>query len=383
MLPTVDPEADLLADALELDPAALQRISREPLGKGLVAGYRLPGPEEVISYVDTSLLAVPAETGLALEGVARVWTHPADPHLPALPAAAFGHAVETLLARVGIPADAAPEIVAYRPGRRAVLRVPTADGLSWVKVVRPSRIERIVSAHTTLRAAGLPVPAVRGWSPEGLLILDAASGVPATETTWDAEALLGEIDGLRAALAAADLAGKARTSFLDRRDWYVRQLQNALPALTDEIVDVAALIAAEGTDAAPVTIHGDLHLGQLFLDPNTRAVTGLIDVDTAGRGPTVDDSAAFLGHIVASAALTGLGGDAARVWTLAQAAADRWGGDAGAAPLTAIHLLGHALAASHTGDQARAAGLLRVARTLVAPSRAERKRPLISAFEAA
>ncbi|MDJ1114687.1 phosphotransferase [Microbacterium dauci] len=381
MSDVLDAEADLLGDALELDPAALTVISREPLGRGVVAGYRIPAESEVIAYVDTSLIDVAAETGLALEGVARVWMHPADPHLPALAPAAFGHAAQALLARIGIAATGSPQMVAYRPGRRAVLRLAGAAGVdAWVKVVRPSRVERIVEVHAALRAAGLPVPAVRGWSPDGLLVLDRAEGVAATDTAWHPLALLDEIDELRGRLAVAALPGRARTSLLSRRDWYTERLVRALPAHADEITALAASIGDDAPDAARAVIHGDLHLGQLFLDPGTGRISGLIDVDTAGRGAPVDDLAAFLGHIITSATLTADLRDADHVWALADAAWERWGRAPRAGALSAVHLLGHALAATQLGATGRAVGLLAVARTLV-DAADEPKTPLIDAFE--
>ncbi|GAB2710711.1 aminoglycoside phosphotransferase (APT) family kinase protein [Microbacterium marinum] len=378
-----DCEADLLGDALDLDPTTLTVISREPLGRGVVAGYRIPAESEAIAYVDTSLLDVAAETGLALEGVARVWMHPADPHLPALVPAAFGHAAQELLARIGIAATGSPEMIAYRPGRRAVLRVagPAGDH-AWVKVVRPSRVERIVEVHAALRTAGLPVPAVRGWSPEGLLVLDGAEGIAATDAPWHPLALLDQIDELRERLAVAELPGRARTSLLSRRDWYAERLVRALPEHADDIVSIAASIGDDAPDAARVVIHGDLHLGQLFLEAGTGRISGLIDVDTAGRGDPVDDLAAFLGHIVASATLTAHLRDAGHVWALADAAWERWGHESRAGALSAVHLLGHALAATQLGDGDRAFGLLAVARTLLVDVD-QPKVPLIGAFEAA
>ncbi|RZI83558.1 MAG: hypothetical protein EOO67_17240, partial [Microbacterium sp.] len=115
-----------------MEEEALRAFSREPLGTGTVTGFEIRhpagagGPEipdGAVAYVDSSQLAVAHETGLVLEGVARVWIHPADPHLPALAPAAYGHAAEVLLGRLGIAAGTgAPQIVGYRPGRRAVLR---------------------------------------------------------------------------------------------------------------------------------------------------------------------------------------------------------------------------------------------------------------------
>lgn len=356
-------DIDLLADAFELPPSALRLISREPLGDGSVAGFAVThaADAESIAYVDTSGTPVNDETGLVLPGVARVWTHPADPHLPALVPTAFGDALAVLLARLGIQATERPEMVAYRPGRRAVLRVGTSDGASWIKVVLPRRVERIVDAHRTLSAGGLPIPAVRGWSPDGIIVLDAAAGTAATHVEWDPVALIDEVDALRARLARTETTRETRTRIPARLTWYVRQARTALPGERERVARIAAACEAGlAVDPGPRTpIHGDMHIGQLFLDgggPDVR-ITGLIDVDTAGLGDPAEDAAAFVSHAVASALLTAEGSARDRMWALVGAARDRWTGPRVAAA-TAIHLLGHAVGAAMTGDGDRAERLL-------------------------
>lgn len=376
----------LLADALDLDPAMLAALSREPLGAGSVSGFVITGtvslPDDTVAYVDTSQLPVARETGLVLEGEARVWVHPADPHLPALAPAAFGDATVVFLSRLGLTATAAPQLVGYRPGRRAVLRVPTGEGAAWVKVVRPRRVQRVVDAHAALRDHGLPVPAVRGWSPEGLLVLDAASGEAATDGGWEPESLLDAVTELRSRLATVPLGWQARTSVAARLSWYAPRLIDLLPHAEGRIRAVAgradAALATLPRDI--VAIHGDLHIGQLFLAGGE--VAGLIDVDTAGLGDPADDTAAFIGHAVASALLTAqIGGDASLVRQLAVAAEERWGADARVAALTAVHLLGHALGAASAGDHDRADALVRGAEALIARPAQAAKSPLIVAFE--
>lgn len=396
---STDAEARLLAEALDMPASALAAISREPLGAGTVAGFAVASgastelPEGTVAYLDTSLLPVARETGLALDGVARVWIHPADPHLPALAPAAFGDAAGVLLSRLGIAATAPPAIVGYRPGRRAVLRVPTEAGAVWVKVVRPSRIERVAAAHTALRQQGLPVPAVHGWSPEGLLVLADADGAPATEMTWHPERLLDAVDLLRDRLAGVELAWPARTSLAARLPWYLARLEAAMPLRAERIRDVGVRLenTLRSAPASVATVHGDLHIGQLFVVGD--ALTGLIDVDTAGRGDAAGDTAAFLGHAVTSALLTeaqwsrgeaqwsrreAQGRRAEPLRALAAGAWARWGDDRRVRALTAVHLLGHALGAAAAGDAPRAVLLLEAAERAAA----EHKRPLMAPFEA-
>src|SRR5690606_29749608 len=103
-----------------------------------------------------------------------------------------------------------------------------------------------------------------------------AVGEPATEVDWDAAVLLDAVDDLRARLAAAPLDQPARTSLSRRLEWYVTRLRAALPE--DGRVDEVALAAEpmlDGAPPSPATVHGDLHLGQLFLSGGEHTVTGL------------------------------------------------------------------------------------------------------------
>src|SRR5690606_11494128 len=102
-----------------------------------------------------------------------------------------------LLSRLGFGALEDLALVAYRPGRRAVLRAQAGGVTVWLKAVRPSRTERIVAAHRALQHAQLPVPDVLGWSPDGLIVLAAAEGVPAMETNLDASGVVDAVDALR------------------------------------------------------------------------------------------------------------------------------------------------------------------------------------------
>jgi hypothetical protein len=365
------PEELLLREALALDPETSVTLrSREPLGDGSVAGFDVTAADEaaITYFVDTSHRVVARETGIATGTVDqpgdRVWLHPADPHLPALAPVAFGHAAETLLGRLGIAAHGSPELVAYRPGRRAVLRMPSAGGSAWIKVVQPARVGRIVETHRALARAGIPVPAVLGWSDEGLLVLDAAIGTPAQDAAWDPAALVDEVDELRARFAEVQLRRAARTQLDRRLNWYVARLRVVFGDERRDLVDrVDRAAHAVWGDAGIATIHGDLHFGQLFLDDRMR-ISAVIDVDTAGTGAAVDDAAAFVSHAIASAVLTPAPRDE-RVWALARHALERWDAAPGVRARTATHLLGHALAAAETGHGERADRLLQAAASVV------------------
>ncbi|GAA1916438.1 hypothetical protein GCM10009775_06120 [Microbacterium aoyamense] len=364
------PELALLVDALELDDDVVPAlVSRELLGAGSIAGFHVPAADgsTLTYFVDSSRRVVTAETGILSgtpsEPEVRVWLHPADPHLPALAPVAFSHAAQSLLARLGFDDVGAPALVVYRAGRRAVLRVPTRLGDTWVKAVPPDRVVAIVETHERLADAGIPVPALRGWSAEGLIVWDAASGVPAASVAWEPGALLDEVDALRARIAQVPLEHRARTGLARRLVWYADRLEGVLPpdgaAIAAGVVERARATWEDGT---PASIHGDLHFGQLFLDEEMR-ISSVIDVDTAGRGAPSEDAAAFAAHAISSAMLTPAPDDA-RVWELARQAFERWG-DEGMRARTATHVLGHALGATEAGDAERGYRLLELADAVV------------------
>ncbi|WP_404434436.1 phosphotransferase [Microbacterium lacus] len=368
MVHSEPPERALLLDALSLAAdIEVTLVSREPLGAGAVAGFDVRAVGEPATYfIDTSERRVDRETGL-LQGSpdapeVRVWLHPSDPHLPALAPVAFAHAAASLLARLGIEDIGTPEIVAYRPGRRAVLRVDARDAPVWIKVVPPSRLARIVDVHRHLVSAGLPIPALLGWSETGLLVIGNAAGVPAAEAPWTPDGFVSEVDDLRARLARLTLNHSARTHLERRLDWYAERLAAVLPA------DAAAVAAAVANRARAVnspepaeSVHGDLHFGQLFLD-DRHQIVGVIDVDTAGTGVRSADSGAFIAHAVASALLTAAPRDV-RVWQLARVAFERWDVSEGPSVRSraATHLLGHTLGAWEATHHDRALALLAMA----------------------
>lgn len=329
----------LLSDALNLAPESITLLSREPLGAGSVAGFEIAGAQSLTYYVDTSQLSVSSETGWVSED-ARMWMHPADPHLPALAPVAFDHAAEAILARMGFTTSAAPQIVAYRPGRRAVLQVPTVQGDIWMKVTRPSRVQTLVRAQAAASEAGVPVPQVHGWAPDGLVIMADAAGTPAADFLWEPDRLLDEVDVLRAQIATVQwdvpVSGVAR-----RIRWYASRSSQRATVVLDRS---RALIDEFSDGRRHTVVHGDLHYGQLFLNEHG-SIVSVIDVDTLGIADPAEDAAAFLSHAIVSAGMTG-GENRVRVWALADAAAERWGSAPLVRALTAVHLVGHAMSAT-------------------------------------
>ncbi|WP_449278382.1 phosphotransferase [Leucobacter sp. GX24907] len=372
-----DAAAELLSEALNLSADSLTLTSREPLGDGSVTGFEVDGEEQsLLYYVDTSRLPVTQETGLALGSSsrpeARVWLHPADPHLPALGPVAFHRAAEVLLERIGHRAAAPPEFVAYRPGRRAVLRIEIDGSAVWVKVVKPSRIDRIVRTHAACEQAGLPVPEAQGWAPEGIMLLAQAEGKPALHFAGEPDVLLDQVDRLRERISAVDVADRV-PGVAVRLQWYASSLAAGrgraragaeLVRRIERIADTVRAILPPGDESRSTqVVHGDLHLGQLFVDA-AGELSGVIDIDTIGRGDQAEDPAAFIAHATASALLT-QNKSRGRVWGIADAAMARWGGDPAVRALFATHMLGHALGARNRGESSMEDELLSAAEAVL------------------
>ncbi|WP_092666652.1 phosphotransferase family protein [Agrococcus carbonis] len=386
----VSAEEQMLRDALGDDlRGELRVLSREPYGSGSLTGFEEAASADSPArywYVDTSGKAVEAETGFVLgdpeHPEARIWLHPADPRLPALAPASFPEAAATLMGRMGVAIDQRPELLVYRPGKRAMFRMRAGDRETYLKIVRPTASASIVHLQESLRAGGVPVPHITGWSELGIVLTETAAGVPVTARLdeLDPARLLDSIEALRERMGAVDTGRDARASLAARQDWYLRRLDAALarwagadaPAglradlatLTDRIASADAS-ALDLDDAERRTVHGDLHIGQLFVaadDPS--AVSGVIDIDTCGLGDPADDEAALMGHLVASIVLARQDpARAAGFRRLLDAAASRWlapgrPGRERVAHRTAVHVLAHALAPTERGDLAGAAAEL-------------------------
>ncbi|WFR68549.1 hypothetical protein P9139_10685 [Curtobacterium flaccumfaciens] len=149
---------------------AARAHSVEPSGNGYLYGYEVDTVDRngqratVLTYVDTggahdqnSAIVTDPATGEPVS----VWAYPNDPGLPVLPQVTYRDAVAELLTTLGMPVtDPTLTVAAYRPGKRAVVRVDAAEGTVFLKVVRPHRVAPIEQSHEQFVAAGLPVPRV-------------------------------------------------------------------------------------------------------------------------------------------------------------------------------------------------------------------------------
>ncbi len=370
-----------VGEALELTLLGSRRVGTEATSRGFATGYELDVTDSagfrrpLTIYVETQpdelerdgvLTLVDEATG---ERVA-VWLYPNDPALPVLKAAVFPDAAAVLLQRMGVPArDLSLEVVSYRPGKRAVVRATTADDVLYLKVVRPDHAQEIHAAHGAWRAAGIPAPKAVAFAPEGLVAIRELPGVEAlTIVRRLDEGFVEAVATLTEAISRVPSQKPARASLVSRLDWYRTRLQQLSPAHATEVIVICALIADTYRrtlpSAVPATIHGDLHLSQLFVDAATpQLIVGVLDIDTAGVGDRADDAGALWAHLVVTAHHhEGLGDEAsaAACRMLAARFRERWyrPDDAGFASrvraVAATHVLAHALAGTVTVTQALA-----------------------------
>ncbi|MEU6177508.1 phosphotransferase family protein [Streptomyces coeruleorubidus] len=303
-------------DAGELLAAALEPVGGQVLswhadhvdhqpGRGCTAAYqvRIAWPDGRVGQERMAARTghrLPAGALVLDNGATRVavWRFPYDPQLPALPAAWDRAALARLLEDFGLGAGPVRlRVRAYRPGRRAVIEACGTQGRLFVKVVRPSRVEALHQRHRVLNDAGVPVPPSLGYTPEGLLVLQALPGRTLRQALRDgsspppsAQAVLALLDRLPPQLAQ----GPPRPSWCAKAPHYAAVLGAALPERADQVTELADRLAT--TSTGPVTaVHGDLYENQLLVSGGH--IRGLLDVDTAGPGERLDDLACLLGHL--------------------------------------------------------------------------------------
>ncbi len=316
-------------DALDLLRAAVASADGRLLEARTVQVQYRPGADLVVRYdaaVSWHGQAAKAETLLAgitaagahpgalpLEAgdlTAGVWRYPFDPSLPGLVTAVTPRALAGLLEGI-IGGPLRLDVRAYRPVRRAVVRVRGADQHEvYVKVVRPAEAPRIVAAHRALRRAGLPVPEVLRCDPDaGLLVLCALPGASLRDVllgstrAWPSGA---QLAALLRDLAAVDVGAGPGFGSVDPAAMASEVAHNVAghaevgaAILPDERGRLDRIIEAvrEGVRATaePVTIHGDLYEAQLMVEAGR--LSGLLDLDDVRLGHPLDDVAILLGHL--------------------------------------------------------------------------------------
>ncbi|MCS6711349.1 phosphotransferase [Brachybacterium sp. EF45031] len=237
----------------------------------------------------------------------RVWRYPHDPWLPYLSHVCFPDAATATLQGVlgsVVGPVASVEVIAYRPGRRAVLRADLAGRRVYLKVLPPGVSADMVHRHATLHATGVPAPTVLGHR-DGLVVSAELPGISLSEAVQHLgpaacrpEDLVAVLDRLPAVLVTAP----ARPPWSASADFYAGIVARSVPALAPRALTIAERVRA-GLDeaasrvgsAALEVVHGDFYEAQVMVADGR--VTGLLDVDTVGPGRRADDLACLLAHL--------------------------------------------------------------------------------------
>ena len=300
--PTPGPiEAAVAGAGGQVEDAELIQVTWWP-GISITARYRISvvGGELAGSSTFVCVAGRIPEGALVVEGDSGrvgVWKVPHDPALPGLAAALDRERAARLLEDLGgAPGSVDTRLVAYRPGRRAVVSVTGAEQGLYLKLVRPKGVEALHRSHLWL-AASLPVPMSHGYSSDlGLIALQSVAGITLRAVLEDANQALPD------PAAIVELAGRITPpqddrqapSALSRLDDIGPLLIAVSPELAGEIEDVVEAIGPESAPADTPS-HGDYYEAQLLVEDG--ALVGVLDVDTYGWGRPGDDAATMLGHL--------------------------------------------------------------------------------------
>ncbi|WP_194522156.1 aminoglycoside phosphotransferase family protein [Cellulosimicrobium sp. JZ28] len=339
-------DAALGADGAALGTWRVHQVHARPgaevtVGYDVVARRTVPArPGGAVATVDATayLLATtaPLPPDALGPGVARledgprvvhVWRHPADPALPALAAACDAPGLTRRLDDAGVlaPGESVESVamVAYRPLRRAVLRVRTPSRTLYVKVVRPGRARALARRHDLLQDGAVRAPRCLARDDDGLVVLEEARG-PSLAQHLAASGPAAQPDAIdpRELLRALDALPERATTLRRRPAWAERVEHYATSALAVHGLDaervrrVARAVgdAVATRDPGPVVAtHGDFYEANVLLAAGADAdvpgatdrprVAALLDVDTLGPGHRVDDLACLVGHLAVLPAL--------------------------------------------------------------------------------
>lgn len=255
----------------------------------------------LVSHLSAKAFPAGAVTVQLDDARAAVWAFPDDPYLPALAAVAEPRHLRSV---VDQPVVGAVQVHrrAYRPTRRAVLEVAGSGGAElFLKVLRPERARRIERVHVRL-CERLPVPSPVRCAAPGVVALQPLRGRSLRRCLLegapvpDPAALVELSLVLRTVVLPAELRGDPR-AFADPTP-HVRGVVRALPHLGGRVQAVVDAVVSRSPQP-DVTVHGDLHGGQVLVDDGE--VSGLLDLDGVGQGSLADDAGNLVGHLEALA----------------------------------------------------------------------------------
>jgi aminoglycoside phosphotransferase (APT) family kinase protein len=242
-------------------------------------------------------------------GPSAVWALPAQGVLLQLKGAD-----RKLPGLAALATQAGATLIVHRPERRAVVRLTTAQGVQYAKVVRPARVtalaETMRTVHT-LAAGHFATPAVLAVdSEQGFVLLSALPGA-ALHTLIEGERFVYAAGKMGATLRALHAlppspgtphhTAAAECQVLER--WLTHfslmlpQQHGLVQTLAESVRGALGASPAhqqEGRANTPVLLHRDFYDKQFFLDDADGC--GLLDFDTLATGEAALDLANALVH---------------------------------------------------------------------------------------
>lgn len=188
-------------------------------------------------------------------------------------------------------------LIGYRVGRRAVVATPN----SYVKVVRPKRLDALVATHQWFddTCEMVDTPTVTRTEPEGSVELTIVAGTSLHQLLRDhgPERLpLAAVDSIAASLAVLH-STPAPNHLPSRADDDPGRWVDTIARIDPQAAGVLATAATAlpPLPDRPVTMtHGDLHDKNIFHQAGS---VGLIDLDSVGLGAPEDDVANLAVHL--------------------------------------------------------------------------------------
>lgn len=207
------------------------------------------------------------------------------------------------------PALRRGDLIGYRVGRRAVI----AAGDVFVKVVRPSRVARLVGIHDAMAGTGtaLEFSHVVATTEDGSVDLSVVRGRSLHDLLRhgaDTDVIAAAADALAALHAVTPPAVLERGAPDTAARWVgtvaraERGAARSLMSLAAAVDGAVAAVSRRAGGIPPVVVHGDCHDKNVFLD---RDAPAFIDLDGARLGLREEDVSNLAVHVALRALQAG------------------------------------------------------------------------------
>lgn len=186
-------------------------------------------------------------------------------------------------------------MIGYRVGRRAIVATPN----SFVKVVRPKRLDALLAAHTRLPHSTVMVPHVIASDTSGWVEFSAVPGAPLHKILrrpFSGDEIPAVIHDIAQALVAFHGSSPPTDLPIRALDCPQRWIETVGRVEPDAVAPLSRIARdlPELEASARCQVHGDLHDKNVFA---SQLGVGLIDFDNTGLGMPEDDVANLAVHL--------------------------------------------------------------------------------------